>query len=133
MPLHEVIEKYNRRIFLDPKVRKRVRERLDRETMTNQEVANVLPFGSDLVEGFLKGLGVARIGCLHAPRSIRQGNLWNREEVMQTIQNTTAHLLFRAKNEFRGQLPNHLHAAMMLAPADEYQRAYGHWLKQNGW
>ena len=133
MPLHEVIDKYNQGIFVEQKVRKRARQRLERETMTKQEVADVLPFGSDLVEGFLKGLGVARIGCLHSPRSIRQGNLWNREEVMQTIQNTTARLLFRAKNEFHGPLPDHLHAAMMLAPADDYQRAYSHWLKQNGW
>ncbi len=132
MPLDEVIERYNRRIFLDPQVRKRARQRLERETMTEHEIAVLLPFGVYLVEEFLTGLGISRVGHLHAPRALRQGNLWNREEVMQTIQNTTARLLFRAKNEFHGPLPDHLHAAMMLAPADEYQRAYSHWLKQNG-
>ena len=133
MPLHEVIDKYNQGIFVEQKVRKRARQRLERETMTEHEIADLLPFGVYLVEEFLTGLGISRIGFLHSPRSIRQGNLWNREEVMQTIQNTTARLWFRAKNEFHGPLPDHLHAAMMFAHADDYQRAYSHWLKQNGW
>jgi len=133
MPLHEIIDKYNQGIFVEQKVRKRARQRLERETMTEHEIADLLPFGVYLVEKFLTGLGISRVGHLHSPRSIRQGNLWNREKVMQTIQNTTARLLFRAKNEFRGPLPDHLHAAMMFALADDYQKAYSDWLKQNGW
>ena len=133
MPLDEIIEKYSVGHFVDPQVRRRARERLARETVGDEEIADMLPFDAYRVHDFLDGLGIARVGYLHAPRARCEGTRWNREEVMQTMQNTTARLLFRARDEFDGPLPDHLHAAMMFAPADEHQRAYSHWLKQNGW
>jgi hypothetical protein len=133
MPLHEVIEQYNEGHFLDPQVRRRARERLARETVGDVEIADLLPFGEHRVKDFLERLGVQCVGCLDARRARCRGPRWNREEVMQTIQNTTARLFFRARDEFDGPLPDHLHAAMMFAPADEYQRAYSDWLKRKGW
>jgi hypothetical protein len=61
MPLHEVIDKYNQGIFVEQKVRKRARQRLERETMTEHEIADLLPFGVYLVEEFLTGLGISRV------------------------------------------------------------------------
>jgi hypothetical protein len=132
MPLDEIIQSYNAGEFLDQRVRRLARERLARETMGDEEIANLLPFGESRVEEFLTDLGITRIGYLHAPRANCKGNRWAPEEVRQKIECTTARLLFRATSDFKGRLPDDLHVAMMLAQADEFQKRYVDWLKQNG-
>ena len=124
MPLLDLFANINMGRYGDPKVKAAARNRVKTEMIGSDEVAALLPLCVDQVERFLHALGIQKVGHVSGFTARHGGERWCRREVLAAIALTTARLYHRARHEFHGQLPGHLHTRMVLSPADEFATAY---------
>lgn len=108
----------------DNKVKSAANTRIRTETIGADDVAKLLPLMDHEVWSFLNSLGIRKPVYIEFFQYRYARDRWNKVEVLEAIESTTARLYQRARNEFYGRLPDVLHNQMVLDGADEYVKAY---------
>ena len=115
LSLQEVIAAHNqyRRKGL-PELQESLACRLKNETVGWDEVISMLPTRScNKAEYFLRCLGLAPVGYATLPGEPHRDR-WDKAAVLKTLTHHPACLYKRARDEYRGQLPDDLHARMLF-------------------